>query len=108
MNRNSVLAGGVLCVLSVLVIGAVVGVGFASFCVCDEAVAAAFNRGLAPGDDYATPDDYIEEHRLDDDIEQNRLDDNIEEHRINEDVSSGASISYGPPGLWASYFAYSW
>ena len=108
MNRNGIMASGVLCVLSLLVLGAVVGVGFASFCVCDEAVASSYNRGLAPGDDYAAPDDNIEQNRLDDDIEQDRIDDNIEEDRLDEDPDSGGSISYGPPGLMALYFAYSW
>lgn len=98
--------------LSVLVVGAVVGVGFSAFCVCDDAVAAAFNGGLAPGDgedrlDFRIDDEDAIDYRIDDeDAIDYRIDD---EDRLEADpdhVESG--LGSAQSALMASYYAVSW
>ena len=48
LNSRSTIAAGVLCLISVLIIGSCVGCGILSFCFCDDAGVDAFYDGLAP------------------------------------------------------------
>lgn len=96
-SNRSIFAKGVLCIVSVLIIGSCLGCGIASFCSCDDDRVDAYYDGLAPDASQGRMDVQIQEE-------------SIEEHidiRLRDSAPDLADIdSTGGQGvLWATHFA---
>ena len=103
MNSNrSVLAASVLCMLSILVVGAVVCVSFSALRVSDGAVAAAFDGG--DGSDYMAHEEDRLDYRIEDEDALDWL--QHEEDRL-DGAPDSVEVGSGSPqsAIMALYFA---
>jgi hypothetical protein len=96
-SKRSTIAAGVLCLVSLLIIGSCIGCGIVSFCFCDDAGVNAFYDDLAPDGSQDELDVQIEEESIEEvlDIE------------VRDSVTDLADLvcTGGQGALWATHFA---